>query len=298
MPARVVVGGASGLIGSALVESLRSDGVQVTTLVRRPSTRRDEVEWLTDGSPLDPAVLDGADAVVNLSGASIGRLPWTRAYKRDLLWSRLVPTRTIADALSALGDGAPAFISASAVGWYGSQPGATLTESDPAGDTFLAGICVEWEAAARRAESATRVALLRTAAVVDRAGVLKPLILLTRAGLAGPIGRGTQVMPWISLRDEVAAIRHVIASDLSGPVNLAGPTRGTMNDLGFALARRLNRPYLLRVPAAAVRLALGKDFAEGVLTGDANVVPSVLRDSGFSFQDATVEDAVETALSA
>lgn len=295
-PRRVVVTGSSGLIGTALVESLRADGVEVTRLVRRPAAAPDEVEWLQDAQPLDPEVLAGADAVVNLSGASIGRLPWTASYKRELLWSRLGPARTLSDALEKLGDDAPAFISSSAVGWYGSAPGVRLDESAPAGDTFLAGLCVEWEAAARRAESSTRVALLRTAPVVHREGVLKPLILLTRVGLGGPIGRGTQAWPWISLRDEVSAIRHVIASDIAGPVNLTGPTRATANDLGFALAQRMNRPFLFRAPARILRLVLGRDFADAVLTTDADAVPTVLEASGFEFADRTVEDAVEQAL--
>ena len=118
-----MVAGASGLIGSALVDSLRADGVRVTTLVRRPAEAPDEVEWLTDGGLLDPAVLEGAHAVVGMNGASIGRFPWTRSYKSTLLWSRITPTRTLATAIKALGADAPAFVSASAVGYYGSVPG-------------------------------------------------------------------------------------------------------------------------------------------------------------------------------
>ena len=163
---RIVVAGASGLIGSALVDSLRADGIRVTTLVRRPAEAIDEVQWLTDAAPLDPAVLDGADAVVGLNGATIGRFPWTRGYKSTLLWSRITPTRAIARAVRELGQGAPAFVSASAVGYYGSAPGALLTEASPRGETFLADLSGEWESAALGAGDHARVALLRTAPIV------------------------------------------------------------------------------------------------------------------------------------
>ncbi len=295
MPRRVIVSGASGLIGSALVASLRADGVEVTRLVRRPAQAPDEMEWLTRAQPLEPDALAGADAVVNLNGASIGRFPWTATYKSALLWSRITPTRALARALRALGADAPAFVSASAAGYYGSAPGAILAENAPRGETFLADLCGEWESAALAAGDSTRVALLRTSPVVHRDGVLKPLILLTRAGTAGPIGRGIQVWPWISLADEVRAIRHVIDADVAGPVNLAGPTRATANDLGFALAVTLNRPYLGRAPEWAMRLVLGRAATEAVLTADANVVPRVLEASGFSFLHPTVEEAVRAA---
>ncbi len=129
-------------------------------------------------------------------------------------------------------------------------------------------------------------------------GVLKPLLLLTKLGISGPIGRGTQVWPWISLDDEVRAIRHVIDSEIDGPVNLTGPTRATANDLGFALARRMNRPYVLRAPIWGVKLALGTDATEALLTSDADVKPTVLNDTGFSFTHRTVEDAVASAVPA
>lgn len=295
---KVVVGGASGLIGSALVESLRADGVSVTRLVRRPAQRADEIEWLTTPSSLDPAVLAGADAVVGLNGASIGRFPWTRAYKSQLVWSRITPTRALARAVRELGTDAPHLVSASAVGYYGTAPGARLTEGSPRGESFLADLCGEWEGAALAAGPAARVSLLRTAPVVHPDGVLKPLLLLTRLGAGGPIGPGTQAWPWISLDDHVRAIRHVIETRIEGPVNLAGPTRATANDLGFAVAVRLNRPYLVRVPAWAMKLVLGRDATQALLTADMHVVPEVLRESGFVFTHTTVEDAVAAVVPA
>lgn len=296
MASSVVISGASGLIGSALAESLRADGVSVRTLVRHPAVDATESTWDPGSTLLDPDVLAGADAVINLNGASIGKIPWTRRYKSTLLWSRLAPTRTLATALRALGADAPAFVSASAVGFYGSAPGAVLDETAAKGQGFLADVCSDWEEAARRAEDVTRVALVRTAPVVDKGGVLAPLITLTRMGVAGPLGSGTQVWPWISLIDEVRAIRHVIDQRISGPVNLTGAARAVMNDLGFALAQRLNRPYLVPAPAFALRAALGADMADSVLLADAHVVPSVLESSGFTFTHPTVESAVDAAI--
>ncbi len=296
---RVVIAGASGLIGRALTASLRADGIAVTRLVRRESSASDEVSWNPGHTPLPPAVLDGARAVVGLNGATLGRFPWTSRYKHQLLWSRVAPTQALAAAVRSLGDAAPHFVSSSAVGYYPSAPGVTLTETSVRGDSFLADLCGEWEAAAvRGAGESARVALLRTAPVVHAQGVLKPLLLLTKLGLAGPIGRGTQVWPWISLEDEVRAIRHVIDARIAGPVNLSGPERATANDLGFALARRMNRPYLLRVPAWALKLVLGRDAAEGLLTSDMHVVPEVLTASGFTFSHPRVEDAVAAAVAA
>ena len=295
---RIVVAGASGLIGRALVESLRADGAQVTTLVRRPAAAAHEVEWLTTAEPLDPGVLEGADAVVGLNGASIGRFPWTPSYKSTLLWSRIAPTRALARAVRELGAAAPHFVSASAVGYYGSVPGARLVEDAPRGESFLADLCGEWEAAAYGAGTDAAVSVLRTAPIVHVDGVLKPLMLLTKLGLSGPIGRGTQAWPWISLEDEVRAIRHVIDARLTGPVNLSGPTRATANDLGFALAVRMNRPFLLRAPVWGMKLALGADATEAILTADAHVVPQALETSGFVFSHPTVEDAVAAAVPA
>lgn len=296
---RVVIAGASGLIGRALTASLRRDGIPVTRLVRRESAVSDEVSWDPGRTPLPPAVLEGARAVVGLNGATLGRFPWTSRYKHQLLWSRVAPTQALAAAVRSLGDAAPHFVSSSAVGYYPSAPGVTLTETSVRGDSFLADLCGEWEGAAvRGAGENARVALLRTAPVVHAQGVLKPLLLLTKLGLAGPIGRGTQVWPWISLEDEVRAIRHVIDTQTTGPVNLTGPERATANDLGFALARRMNRPYLLRVPEWALKLVLGRDAAEGLLTSDMHVVPEVLTASGFAFSHPRVEDAVAAAVPA
>lgn len=293
---RVVVAGASGLIGGALTASLLRDGIEVTRLVRGVPRARGEVAWFPGERPLDPAVVGSADAVVVLNGASIGRLPWTPAYRRTLRESRLGPVATAAAAVGELGDAGPILVTASAVGYYGSVPGAILTESSPAGTTFLARLCLDWEAAAGGLPP-EQVAFLRTAPLVHREAVLKPLILLTRLGLGGPIGPGTQVWPWITLADEVRAIRHVIDKRLSGAVNLCGPTPATADELGRRLARRMRRPYGLPAPEFALRALLGRDATESLLTADADVRPTVLMSTGFEFRHETVSQAVEAAVS-
>ncbi|MGW9626499.1 TIGR01777 family oxidoreductase [Microbacterium sp. NPDC055521] len=292
---RIVISGASGLIGSALTRSLRADGIRVVHLVRRPARNGDEVEWLTDGH-LDPDVLVDAAAVVNLNGASIGRLPWGTRYRHALRQSRLEPTSVLADALLALNTDAPALLSASAVGYYGDQPGTRLDETAAPGETFLAGLCVEWEREAMRAAAVTRVALLRTAPILHPDAVLKPMIALTRFGLGGPLGPGRQVWPWISLEDEVRAIRHVIDSDIHGPVNLTGPHRATAGGIGRTLASLMHRPYLVPAPAWALRLGLGRAAADSLLLADADAVPDALARSGFEFRHPSAPEALGAVL--
>ncbi|MCO5226614.1 MAG: TIGR01777 family oxidoreductase [Thermomicrobiales bacterium] len=292
----ILIAGGSGLIGSALIDSLRGDGIHVRQLVRRQVRSENEIEWNPGQTPLDPGVLEDVTAIINLSGASIGRLPWTKSYKRTLSASRIGPTKTLATAVKEFGHGAPTFISASAVGYYGNRPGHILTEADNAGQTFLAQLCDEWEREALAAKDATRVTLLRTAPILHPKGVLKPMIMLTRFGLGGPLGKGEQIWPWISLTDEVRAIRHILETDLEGPVNLAGPVAASANQIGSTLAKIMHKPYLLPAPAWALRLGIGRDAADGLLLSDANVVPDKLLGSGFQFEHRTQEEAISAAM--
>lgn len=292
---RIVIGGASGLIGTALGRSLETGGHDVVRLVRRPARGAGEAEWDPLAGVLDPAVVSGADAVVNLSGASLGKLPWTAAYRSTILWSRLSATRTLVDAMNRADQPPAAFLSGSAVGYYGDRPGETLTEDSSRGAGFLADVVVAWEDSALAAPDAVRTVLLRNGIVVDLAGVLKPLAPLTRFGVAGPLGSGRQFWPWIGLQDEVRAITHLLTSTLSGPVNLCGPQAARADDLMFELARRMNRPYLLRVPKFALKALLG-DAADGLLLSDQRVEPRRLLDDGFTFSTPTVEQALAEAL--
>lgn len=293
---RIILAGASGLIGRALMASLAADGIETVQLVRRETRGPHEREWHPETGELDAEVLRGARAVVNLSGASIGKLPWTKNYRVEMWASRTQATSTLARAVASLGEGAPAFVSASAVGFYGDRPGETLTEHSGPGDTFLSALCVDWENAATPAIRHSRVSYLRTAPVLHPEGVLKPLMLLTTLGVSGPLGRGKQAWPWMSLDDEVRAIRHIIDNELEGAFNLTGPTIASANDIGRALARALKRPFLVPAPAWALRLGLGSEAAEGLLLSDARVLPKRLLESGFEFTHITPESAIAAAL--
>ena len=293
----VVIAGASGLIGRALAVSLERDGVRVTRLVRRTADTADEVTWDPGGAPLDPSTIAGARAVVGLNGASIGRLPWTSAYRSTLLWSRVAPVRTLADAVRRLGADAPQLVTASGVNAYGDCPGKRLDERSPRGDGFLARLVAAWENAVTSSGSEARTTQLRFAPAVHADGVLAPLMLLTRLGLAGPIAGGRRITPWVSLEDMIGAIRHVIDHGITGPVNITGPTPATQNDLGFALAMRMHRPFLVPAPAWALRAALG-DAARDLLLSEIDAIPAVLEDTGYTFRHRTVEDAITAAIPA
>jgi hypothetical protein len=297
-----VIAGASGMIGHALAERLHECGDEVVRLVRRPARAKTEVHWRPDVGMLDPAVLDGADALVGLAGAPIGRLPWTPRRKRAILESRLDVTRTLVDAVRAAERPPAVFVSGSAVGYYGDRGDEDLTERSPRGTGFLSAVVSAWEDEAERASDVARVAFVRTGLVIGATGTMRPLRVLTLAGLAGPLGSGRQWWPWISLRDEAAAIDHVIgvvpsAGGLRGPVNLAGPTPATQSEIMRHLARRLRRPYGLPTPALALRSAL-QGAADELLLCSQRVLPEVLLNDGFRFRDGTVDSAIVDSLSA
>lgn len=285
---RVVVSGASGLIGAELIRQLRADDVDTVRLVRREPRAPDEVRW--DARTLDPAVVEGADAVVNLSGANVGRIPWTPAYRRTLVSSRVQPTAALAEAIVAAERPPSVFVSASAVGYYGDRPGETLTDESPRGEGFYPDLVEAWERASAIAAGATRVVNTRSAVVIAKSGGMLPIRLLTMAGLGAGFGRGTQHWPWISLADEGRAIRHLIDSEISGPVLVAGPEPSTSDDVTEAFARVMHRPHLLRVPSFAVHL-LG-EAGPNLLLQDQRVVPAKLQADGFVWTQQTIEDAV------
>lgn len=252
------------------------------------------MRWAPETGLLDPAALEGADAVVNLSGASISRLPWTRRYRTEILASRVTATTALVHALHAratAGNPVPVFLSGSAVGYYGHRPDEELSEEAAPGGGFLAGVVRAWEAAALEAPDATRVALARTGVVIGPEGATAPIRALARIGLAGPLGNGRQHWPWISLADEVTALVHLLDTEISGPVNLVGPQSATASDVIRAIARRHNRPYWLPAPAFAISAALG-DAGRDLLLADQKVLPSVLQSTGCSFAHPTIDEAV------
>jgi len=294
---RVLIAGASGFIGSALVERLTAGGHEVVRLVRRRAQAPDEATWSPAAGIIDFTVMDRVDAVVNLSGASLARLPWTKNYRGVLVDSRITATRTLADAMRKARHPPAVFLSASAVGYYGDRPGELLTEFSSAGSGFLAELVGRWETAAMLAPDETRTAVFRTGIVVGYGGAMQRIGTLTRFGLSGRLGTGGQHWPWISLDDEVAALLHLLDSKLSGPVNLVGPTPATADRVMNAMAERMHRPYTFTVPERMLELALGR-AADELLLSSQKVRPQRLIDDGFRFSHVTVESALDAMLSA
>lgn len=288
---RVLIAGASGLIGTELQRQLRAEGHEVMTLVRRRPAAPHERAWAPDARVLDFRVFDEVDAVINLSGASLARLPWTRRYKRQILESRVRATRALAEGMSMASAPPKVFLSASAVGYYGDRPAERLTEDSPRGEGFLSDVVVAWEEAAGLAPEKTRTVLMRTGLVIADGGALAPLKLLTAFGAAARIGTGGQHWPWISLYDEVAAMRHLLTSSLRGPVNLAGPTPATSDRVTRALAAAMHRWHLLTLPEPVLSTLMGEAGRELLLSSQ-KVLPSRLLADGFRFRDVTVEQAI------
>lgn len=287
----IVVAGSHGLIGSELLERLRAEGHRVRRLVRRPPQTAHEREWDPDRGILDPAALEGADAIVNLAGAGIGARRWTAAYKRVLLTSRTRTTDLLARTTAGLDSPVPVLVQGSAIGYYGDRGAQLLTETSSSGDGFLARLVREWEAATRPAEEAgVRVVHARTGIVLTpEGGALGRLLPFLRLGVGGPLGRGTQFWSWITLRDEVAALCHLLTAPVHGPVNLCAPEAATNADVTRALARALRRPSLVHVPSVALKVVLG-ELATDIL-GSQRARPTVLEASGFRFSDTDLDAA-------
>ncbi|MFJ8665723.1 TIGR01777 family oxidoreductase [Streptomyces sp. NPDC093600] len=293
---RIAVTGASGLIGSALVRSLRADGHDVLRLVRRPARTADEVEWDPSRLYVDASGLVGVDAVVHLAGAGVGERRWNEAYKKEIRDSRVLGTAAISQALASLAEPPEVLVCGTALGYYGDTGTRAVDETAPAGEGFLPSVCVEWEAAAAPAEEAgIRVAYARTGLVVAReGGAWGRLFPVFRAGVGGRMGSGRQYWSFISLHDEVAALRHLIdTGSLSGPVNLTAPEPVTNREVTAAMGRVLRRPTLLTVPAPALKAVLG-DFAQDVL-GSQRVLPGRLLESGFDFAFPTIDESIRAA---
>lgn len=297
---KIAVSGASGLIGSALLPALRADGHEVLVLVRRTPRTADEHRWDPQHRRIDPDLLADVDAVVNLGGTPIRPRPFTAGYKERLLRSRIDATTTISEALAAAvaaDRGRPrVLLSSSAVGYYGDTGSRPVTEQDPAGTDFLAQVCAQWEAATSRAEAAgVRVARLRTGLVLDQqAMLLQVLGRVTRLGLGGRLGSGQQYWPWISLTDEIGAIRHLLTADVSGPVNLTGPAPVTNAEFTRELARQVHRPAVIPVPGFVIDLALG-EFGRSSVTAGQRALPVRLQESGYEFTHPDLASALRAA---
>jgi len=287
---KIAVTGASGLIGSALVAQLKSDGHQVQKIVRRPARTSDEVSWNPIKGEIDLQALEGVDAIFHLAGAGVCDKRWTAAYRSEILNSRLLGTTTIATACEQLQP--DVFISASAIGYYGETGDRAVTETDRGGSDFLSIVCREWESVADLAPS-IRTIKLRTGLVLDpTGGALGRMIPLFKFGLGGKLGSGKQWWSWITLHDQIRAMVFLMNSKIEGAVNLTSPNPVTNQEFTAALAMALKRPAIFPAPAFALRAVLG-GFSTEVL-GSKKVIPKVLVDNKFEFDYPHVSSALTT----
>ena len=295
----VAITGSSGLIGTALREALTEAGHRPIRIVRRvPAAGADEIQWDVDGGTIDAASLEGIDAVVHLAGAGIGDKRWNDAYKKLVLDSRTQGTSLIAGAIAGLDAKPSIFLSGSAIGYYGPRGDQVITEETPAGDTFLADVCEQWEAAAQPAiDAGIPTAFLRTGIVQTRkGGALQKQLPLFKLGLGGKFGSGDQYQSWISLDDEVNAIIHLLTAGVTGPVNLTAPEPVTNATFAKTLGKVLKRPSFLPVPAFGPRLLLGKEMADALLFESQKIMPTVLQSSGYTFAHPDLESGLRAAI--
>jgi uncharacterized protein (TIGR01777 family) len=294
---RIAITGATGLIGRALSDSLTADGHRVARLLRDPrAAGPDDVVWDPEAGTIDAPRLEGVDAVVHLAGEPIGASRWTDETRRRIHDSRARGTDLLARTLAGLEQRPAVLVSSSAVGVYGDRGDEELTEDSSHGDDFLARVCIAWEAAADPArEAGIRVVHPRTGVVIAKDGPLIDKVELPfRLGVGGRVGSGRQYVPWISLVDEVAALRFLIDRPMEGPVNLTGPNPATNLEMTKALGTVLRRPTVFPIPALAIRLLYG-EMGETLATISQRVLPSRLLDAGFVFLHTRILSALRAA---
>jgi hypothetical protein len=296
---KILLSGASGMLGTALRHALAERNVPVMQLVRRPAAAQGEIGWNPVQVPpiASSDALEGISAAIHLSGANVAGHRWTEAYKREMMDSRVDSTRALAALLASLLRPPQVLLVASAVGIYGDRGDEVLDESSPPGSGFLADLCEQWEAATQQARDAgICVVHLRFGVVLGRGGALARMLPIFRLGLGGPLGSGKQWMSWISQDDLLAAVLFALDTPgLAGPVNLTAPNPVTNAEFTRALARQLRRPAIFPAPAFALRLALGQ-MADETLLASARVLPARLTAAGFRFTHPTIQQALAAAI--
>ena len=296
----MLLSGASGMLGTALRQSLSARGIVAVQLVRRAAAGPNELRWNPGiAQPItDIESMEGLDAAIHLSGANVAGHRWTSAYKREIWESRVDSTRALATALASLRQPPRVMLAASATGVYGSRRDEILDERSGPGKGFLAELCREWEAAAQpAAEAGIRVVNLRFGVVLGRGdGALGKMLPLFRLGLGGRLGSGRQWMSWVALEDAVAAILFALdTTALAGPINVTAPEPVTNAEFTRALGRAVHRPAILPAPAFALKLALG-EMADEALLASARAVPARLIEAGFQFAQPTLDAALAATL--
>lgn len=298
----VLIAGGTGMIGSALTSELLADGHTVAHLSRSSADESTvpTFGWKPATTPLDLDEIarqlgKPIDAVVNLAGATISKMPWTKKRKQNILTSRVDATMAITDAIGRAAHKPTVLINGSAVGIYGDRDNENLTESSARGHGFLADVVQAWESAALTAPKSTRVVLARTGLVLGEHGALGPITFLTKLFVSGPLAGGKDWWPWISLRDEARALAFLITTQVSGPVNLVAPQPATSATVMRTVAQQLKRPFWLPAPGFAISLLLGQAGRELLLSSQ-KVHPEVLLSSGFTFLDTEISGGVRSAL--
>lgn len=295
---KILITGASGLIGQALTTELKAQGHTVVAAVRRQVKSDDEVQWDPAKAVLSPSAFDGVDAVVHLAGAGIGDKRWTSDYKREILESRTLSTALLASTMAALATKPSVFLSGSAIGYYGATQDQKLDETSVQGEGFLADVCAQWEDAAQPAiDAGIRTVFLRTGIVLSKkGGALKKQLPLFKLGLGGRFGNGRHWQSWISINDEVKAIIHLLTSSLSGPVNLTAPEPVTNAGFASSLGSIVSRPAILPIPSFGPKILLGGELATALLFTGQRVIPSALTRDGYVFTHQTLDSALRTLL--
>jgi len=293
---RVLISGAGGLVGTELIKQLKALGHEPIALVRREAAGDHEISWKPGVERLDPEIMESIDAVVNLGGATTGRIPWTKNYMQTLISSRIETTKTLVEAINASKNQPKVLVSGSASGIYGDRGDELLDETAGKGEGFLSDLASAWEAEAQKAN--TRVVLARTTLVMSKKlGALGRLLPLIKAGIGGPLGSGNQWWAWISLEDEARAIIHLINNDeTTGAYNLTAPEPATCKEMVVALGKALKRPTFFRVPSWAMRLLIGV-AADELLLCSQKMTATKLLSTGFEFNHPTLKDAVDYVVS-
>ena len=286
---KVAITGSSGFLGTELCRSLESDGVEVVRIQRSPDS---PVRWDPVAGLIDSASLEGADIVIHLAGEALANRRWTKKQKEKILSSRVKGTALLSQTIARLDRQPSALLSASGIGFYGNRPDEVLTEASEAGQGFLVDVCRAWEQeTASAAEAGIRVCHLRTSLVLGaHGGLLAKLLPLYRLGLGGRLGHGRQMMSWISLEDQIGAIRWLMVSSLAGPVNMTSPDSVDNRRFNSSLAESLGKRAIFTVPHFAARVLLGTGAADELAFSDSHVVPERLLDDGYTFVHPQIEE--------
>ena len=289
---RVLISGASGLVGTELVRQLTQGGHEALRLVRTRAKAADEISWNPAKGEIDPEIMESVDAVVNLAGATTGRIPWTAKYKKEIVASRLDSTRTLVTAINRASNPPKVLVSGSASGFYGEGGSSWLSEESPKGTGFLSDLANNWEQEAMKARA--RVVLIRTTLVMSRKkGALGPLMPLLKLGVGGPIGSGKQFWAWINLVDEAAAIIHLINTPgTNGPYNLTAPEPATCEEMIVGLGKAIGRPTFFRIPEFLMKLFIG-EAAEELLLVSQKMTANKLLASGFRFRYPDLKSSID-----